>query len=267
MRPELVTYVLLCLTIMIDKADQGLLPAVYLEVCDEFGLGPSMLGVVTFWRGIVQSLVAVVVGPLSQRFDRVRLAACGCALWGAASALVGAARSGQALLLARAFNGVGIGLVIPLVNSLVSDLAPTDLRGRAFGLLAFFDSVGGAGGALLATELAGADARFGWRLAFHLVALVSGVVALLLVAFARDPRSAARSSQPQGTTLSLAGALADASRVLRIPTFVVIVARASLALDPSGCLLAIGLAAAEPSASRGSWRAQRALWVRCRGIR
>ena len=37
------TFVLLCAVIAIDKADQILLPAVYLEVCNEFGAGPAAL--------------------------------------------------------------------------------------------------------------------------------------------------------------------------------------------------------------------------------
>ena len=230
------TFALLCLTIMIDRADMQLLPSVYLEVCREFNAGPAMLGLVTFWRGMVQALVAACAGPLGKRFDRVRVVAVGCALWGIASAMVGAARTTTDLLLARAFNGVGIGIVIPVTQALVSDLAPERLRGRAFGVLGLFATLGGMAGAFFATELAGYDQDFGWRLAFYLVAAASIVTAALVFALGRDPSRSTEatellnaSAQPQ---LSTCSALADAGRILRVRSFAVILAQGAVGSMP-----------------------------------
>ena len=155
-RRAIVTFLLLCLVIGIDKADQLLLPAVYLEICREFSIGPAFLGLITFWRGVLQAVVAVLAGPLGGRFDRVRLISFGVLLWAVASALVGAATSIEALWVARAVTGAGLGLTIPLIFALVADLAPDGKRGRAFGLLLFAANGGGAVGAYAATSMAAA---------------------------------------------------------------------------------------------------------------
>ena len=42
---NILTFVMLCFTIMIDKIDISLLPSVYLEVCGTFQAGPAVLGI------------------------------------------------------------------------------------------------------------------------------------------------------------------------------------------------------------------------------
>ena len=52
-----------------------------------------------------------------------------------------------------AFNGLGLCLVVPNVQSLTADLYVEDQRGRAFGLLHLTSAAGGAFGGLYATNL------------------------------------------------------------------------------------------------------------------
>ncbi|EOD27627.1 hypothetical protein EMIHUDRAFT_52552, partial [Emiliania huxleyi CCMP1516] len=230
------TFVLLCAVIAIDKADQILLPAVYLEVCNEFGAGPAALGMATFWRGIVQSIVALAVGPLGGRYDRVKLIAMGCVFWSVASLFVGSAASMHTLVISRALNGVGIGLVIPLVYALVADLCPANLSGRAFGVLNFANNGGAALGGFLATQLADTDgAVAGWRLVFYSVAVVSCATAAVLLCFGRDVRPAltcatspsARPPYPAADT-----AKQTAWHVATVPTFLIVILQGAVGSAP-----------------------------------
>ena len=100
-------FVLLNFAMLVDKADQQLLPAVFLEVCGELHAGPALLGTVTLCRGMAMSLVAVLAGPLSRRFDRVSICVAGMTLWAIATAAVGAAPSISLLLVGRTINGLG----------------------------------------------------------------------------------------------------------------------------------------------------------------
>ena len=213
------TFTLVCLAYATDKADGALLPAVYHELCAEFGVGPQFLGTVTLARGLAQSVVALAAGPLCRKFDRTRVIGLGVLGWALATALVGAARSPAALLAARAVNGAGLGVVIPVAYALASDLYPPSRHGRAFGIMYLSGNLGGLGGALLATELAAhAGPVAGWRVPFYLIALLSMLVGGVVLAAAREPparRFAAR--------LSAADAASDVVSVLRLRSLQVIV--------------------------------------------
>ena len=181
------TYLVLLLVMIVDKADQMLVPSVYLELGEEFGVGPAFLGTVTLFRGLAQALVALLSGPVGKRYDRVAVSACGVCFWGVATLFVGAAPSITVLILARTMNGVGLGLVIPLVQALTSDMFPNELAGRAFGLLGFMSNLGGSCGAFLAVSLA-ARSEGGWRYAFYIVGFSSIAIGLLLYAVGEEPR-------------------------------------------------------------------------------
>ena len=225
------SYSLLCLAMLLDKADQQLLPAVFLEVCGDLDAGPSLLGTITLCRGMAMSLIALAAGPLSKRFDRINICAAGVALWGVATAVVGMAPSLGVLLIGRTINGLGLGLVIPVVFSLVADMFPPSQRGAAFGVLGCCGNLGGLSGALLATELASTDVLglAGWRAAFHIVALASLLVAVALLLFARDPQQRVNASGPP---LTCATTIADMRTVLRLPTFGIILAQGAFGTVP-----------------------------------
>lgn len=203
-----------------------------LEISAEFSVGTSTLGLATFWRGITQSLVALVAGPLTCRWNRIHLLTLGCLLLGSATALVGASDSSSMLLLSRAFNGLGIGLVIPVAFALVADLAADELRGRAFGALFFCWNVGGAAGGYFATTIAASPSLAGgvrgWRLACYYLAVISGLMAVLLLAFARDPRPALR----KAPSCSLRTTASEAWQVLRVPSFVIILLQGAVGTAP-----------------------------------
>ena len=65
------------------------------------------------------------------------------------------------------------------LQSLLADYTPSERRGRAFGFMSFVGAIGGMLGGLFATNV-GSTGPDGWRLAFHLMALVSIVTGLLV---------------------------------------------------------------------------------------
>ena len=230
------TFVLLCVVAGIDRADQQLLPSVYLEVCGEFHVGPSALGLVTFCCGLAQSLVAAFAGPLGSRMDRIQLIAVGTVWWGVSSILVGASTTLSALLVARTLNGLGLGLVMPLVFAVVADLIPEAHHGRFFGVVSFAGMAGGAGGGLFATELAASRAALGipglpgWRAAFYIVGILSCVLGVLVGLLAYEPRT--RASTLEAAPLSRRAVWAAAWTVLRVPTFALILAQGAVGVAP-----------------------------------
>ncbi|MDQ3740208.1 MAG: DHA2 family efflux MFS transporter permease subunit, partial [Actinomycetota bacterium] len=71
---------------------------------------------------------------LGDRFGRRRMFSAGVLLFGAASAACALAPSGGALIAARAVQGVGAALVMPLSLALLTDAFPPQRRGMAIGI-------------------------------------------------------------------------------------------------------------------------------------
>ncbi|KAK9813231.1 hypothetical protein WJX72_011069 [[Myrmecia] bisecta] len=175
---------------IVEKADEQVLPAVYYFIGRSLNASPSDLGYLTLCRAMVQALSSPVSGLLGDKYDRTHIVAFGCFLWGIMTSVIGLSTSLRQAMLSCAINGFGLALVIPCVASLIADYHPSESRGRAFGFMNFTSSIGGMLGGFFATNIgatspAGID---GWRFAFHLMAAVSLVTAVLVLYFAADPR-------------------------------------------------------------------------------
>lgn len=92
--------------------------------------------------------------------------------------------------ISRGLNGIGLAIVIPAIQSLVADSTDDSNRGLAFGWLSLTSSLGSIIGGLCSVLMASKSFMGipGWRLAFHLVGLISVIVGILVRIFANDPR-------------------------------------------------------------------------------
>lgn len=114
----------------------------------------------------------------------------GCTLWGIG--ITGLAFTQTLLQGMRvvALDGVGLSLLIPNVQSLTADYHDELHRGRAFGVLFMTGALGGALGALYATNVAGLSpwGVEGWRVVFVSIGVVSVVVGVVAYKLGHDPR-------------------------------------------------------------------------------
>ena len=90
--------------------------------------------------------------------------------------------------IVKAFNGIGLAMVVPAIQSLVADLHEESERGLGFGWLHGAGQVGTLLGGVFATLLAArtVGALAGWRFAFFFMAIVSLILALAVYMFAED---------------------------------------------------------------------------------
>ena len=162
----------------------GLLP----RIGHEFGITPGTAGGVVLVFALAYGLSQLVFGPLGDRFGKARMvgiALLGCMLLSLVAAL---SEGFQGLLFARAAWGAAAAGVIPLSMAWIGDAVPYEERQPT---LARF-LVGTISG-MMAGQLAGglfADAAWGWRGAFMLMALGYGLVGCLLLARLRHIRVA-----------------------------------------------------------------------------
>ncbi|MBR8742061.1 MFS transporter [Nocardiopsis sp. MG754419] len=75
-------------------------------------------------------------GVLGDRWGRRRLLACGLLVFGAASALSAYSQNPEQLIAARAVMGFGASMVMPQTLSVITNVFPSEERGRAIGIWA-----------------------------------------------------------------------------------------------------------------------------------
>ncbi|KAE8651955.1 hypothetical protein Csa_006366 [Cucumis sativus] len=185
-----ISLILINLAAIMERADENLLPSVYKEVSETFNASPSDLGYLTFIRNFVQGLCSPLAGILVLSYDRPKVLAMGTFCWALSTAAVGISLEFKQVAFWRAVNGFGLAIVIPALQSFIADSYMDGVRGMGFGLLSLIGSLGGIGGGVLATVMAGQQyfGVEGWRCAFILMATLSAIIGILVYMFVVDPR-------------------------------------------------------------------------------
>lgn len=241
------TLVLVNLAGIMERADEALLPGVYQEVGLALHISPTQLGSLTLLRSITQAACYPLAAYLAIHRNRAHVIALGAFLWAAATFLVGISTTFAQVAVSRALNGIGLGIVIPAIQSLVADSADEGNRGLAFGWLGFTGSFGSVFGSMFSVLLASTTVMgiAGWRISFFIIAGVSVVVGVLLRAFATDPRfsngsmpttseSGTKGESPLWSDLKIMGA--EAKKVMRIRSFQIFVAQGVMGSFPWSAL-------------------------------
>ncbi|XP_026660767.2 uncharacterized protein LOC103707906 isoform X3 [Phoenix dactylifera] len=227
------TLVLVNLAGIMERADEALLPAVYKEVGAALHTTPTGLGFLTLFRSLVQASCYPLAAYLAVRYNRAHVIALGSFLWAAATVLVALSDTFLQVAISRALNGIGLAIVTPAIQSLVADSTDDSTRGSAFGWLHLTGMIGSVLGGLFSLLLAPHSFMgiAGWRVAFHLVGVVSVMVGILVRLFAVDPhfsvtvgsRSKPISCKP--VWMEVKGLIQEAKAVVKIPSFQIIVAQ------------------------------------------
>jgi EmrB/QacA subfamily drug resistance transporter len=139
---------------------------------------------------------------LGDRFGRRRLFVLGLGVFTAASAAAALAPSTDALIAARAIQGLGAAIVAPLTLTLLSEAFPEGRRGVALGI---WSGVSGLGVALGPVVGGAIIDGISWHWIFWINVPVGLVVIALALAKLRESRGASRRLDPPGVALASAG--------------------------------------------------------------
>ncbi|PWA93008.1 hypothetical protein CTI12_AA076100 [Artemisia annua] len=232
MSPETVTLILINLAGIMERADESLLPGVYKEVGEELHVDPTRLGSLTLFRSMVQATCFPLAAYLAGKYNRTHIIASGAFLWAFATFLVGFSQSFFQVAVSRALNGIGLAIVGPAIQSLVADSTTNENRGMAFGWLQLTSNIGSIIGGLLSLLLSSTTFMGipGWRVAFHIVGIISIIVGILVRLFADDPLFS-RNKESENFTKSqtfwseVKDLMQEAKSVMKIQSFQIIVAQ------------------------------------------
>jgi MFS family permease len=154
-----------------------------------------------------------IAGFIGDRVRRKTLILGGLLFWSLITLATALSTQYWHLVLFRALEGLGEAVYFPAAMSIIADYHGPDTRSRAMSL--HQSSV--YGGSIAGGTLAGFMGQFfGWRSGFYLFGTLGVVLAVILLAFLREPpRAAEESSSP--THLPAAGIVRTAKELYSLP--------------------------------------------------
>lgn len=176
----------LCFVYVLNFLDRQLLSILAKPIQDELGVTDGQLGLLGgFYFALFYCVLAIPVGWLADRTNRVRVLALSCALWSAATAACGLSTSFGQLAVSRMAVGVGEAGGVPPSYAIISDYFPSGMRGTALSLFNLGPPIGSALGVAFGASIA---AAYSWRDAFLWVGVAGVVTAVIVWLFVREPK-------------------------------------------------------------------------------
>ncbi|KAL6780780.1 hypothetical protein ACKKBF_B11780 [Auxenochlorella protothecoides x Auxenochlorella symbiontica] len=239
------TTVVVNLAGILERCNEQTLPALYRYVGKSFKASPRQLGYITLACALMQAVCAPLGGVLGHLYNRVYVMSAGAFIWGVMSIAFAFTTNVKQGIAVWAWNGLGLGLLIPNAQSLIADYFSELSRGKAFGALYLTGALGGTLGTLFATNM-GHTRPFGldgWQVTFIAVGTVSLAIGVLNLFASVDPRFEAEEPEyAQAPDLlaqdgSAARAFADVAAVLSVPSFVIVVVQGIVGSAPWNALV------------------------------
>uniref|UniRef100_UPI003FEF5C5B MFS transporter n=1 Tax=Megasphaera elsdenii TaxID=907 RepID=UPI003FEF5C5B len=161
---------------LFDSMDTGLIAFILPVLAKEWGLAPGQMGLIGSIGLIGMALGAVISGTVADRIGRKKVFTITVLLYSIASAFCALSWNYQSLLVFRFLVGFGLGGELPVAATLVSEYAPSRVRGRFIVLLESFWGLGWIAAACIAYFFIPV---YGWRMAFLIGALPALYVCLV----------------------------------------------------------------------------------------
>ena len=197
---------------LFDSMDTGLIAFVLPVLAKEWGLSPEQMGWIGSIGLIGMALGAVISGTLADRIGRKKVFTITVLMYALATGMCALAWSYESLLFFRFLVGFGLGGELPVAATLMSEYAPTKLRGRFIVLLESFWGIGWLVAACISYLII---PQFGWKIAFVIGTLPALYVFLIRLHMPESVRyliSKNKIEEAKGIILDLEKKLHVASR-------------------------------------------------------
>ena len=188
---------------VLNFLDRQLLSILAKPIQDTLHITDSQLGLLGgLYFAAFYCFIAIPVGWLADRTNRVAVLAIACGVWSAATMACGVAKTYGGFAVARMTVGFGEAGGVPPSYAIISDYFPPGRRGRALGLYNLGPPVGAALGIAFGASVA---AAFSWRDAFLVTGGVGLVAAVALILIVREPKRGGLDDVPGEVLIARAG--------------------------------------------------------------
>ncbi|MBO9711769.1 MFS transporter [Sphingomonas sp.] len=185
---------MLCFVYVLNFLDRQLISILAKPIQDTLHISDSQLGRITgLYFALFYCFIAIPVGWLADRTNRVTVLSVACALWSGATAACGLANNYAQLVVARMAVGVGEAGGVPPSYAIISDYFPRERRGTALAIFNLGPPLGSALGVAMGASLA---AAFNWRVPFYVIGGVGVATALIVYLLVDEPERGGRDQEP-----------------------------------------------------------------------
>jgi len=195
------TFAVTALALFMFALDRLIVASALPVIRDDLGAGLQALEWTVNAFTLTFAVLLLAGAALGDRFGRRRMFIAGVVVFTAGSAAAALAPSAGALVAARALQGVGGSLIVPLSLTLVTAATPPERRGAVLGAWAAVAGVAAASGPVLGGALAEA---LSWQWIFWINVPIG--VALIPLAHRRLAESRGPAARLDGPGLVLSGA-------------------------------------------------------------
>lgn len=171
---------------VLNFLDRQLMSILAKPIQDTLHVSDSQLGLIGgLYFAMFYCFIAIPVGWLADRTNRVAVLSLACGIWSAATVACGLSRSYGEFAFARMSVGFGEAGGVPPSYAIITDYFPPGRRGTALGVYNLGPPVGAALGIAFGAAIA---AAFNWRYAFIVLGVVGIIAAAVLPLIVKEPR-------------------------------------------------------------------------------
>jgi MFS family permease len=142
----------------------------YAAIQQEFKIPVALIAIPDALFILVSACFAIIWGYYTDRINRTKVIRLGAFSWTFGMVLTAMSTSYEMLILSRMLSGAGLGCVLPVGYSIISDAIPPEERSGWFGALAILSSISNGTGQALSSFI---GPIFGWRFPFVLLSIIS----------------------------------------------------------------------------------------------
>ena len=208
--------VVLCVSLLVIVLDNSILNVALPSIQEDLGASSTDLQWMVDSYTLVFAGLLLTAGSLGDRYGRRGALLAGFVVFGLGSAASALATSSGQLIGTRAFMGIGGALIMPATLSIITNLFPSEERGKAIGAWAGVAGLGAALGPLTGGFLI---EHFYWGSIFlvNVPIVIFGIVAgLWVIPTSKDPH--ASRLDPLGAVLSIVGLSVLLYAIIEAPT-------------------------------------------------
>lgn len=179
---------------VLNFLDRQLLAILAKPIQDTLKVTDSQLGLIGgFYFACFYCFIAIPVGWLADKTNRVAVLSMACGIWSAATVACGLSANYAQLVIARMTVGFGEAGGVPPSYAIISDSFPSGRRGTALGIFNLGPPVGAALGIAFGAAIA---AAFDWRYAFIALGSVGVLTAIVLPFIVKEPKRGGLDAAP-----------------------------------------------------------------------
>jgi len=175
------------LLLFVSTACANMLIPSYTKIQQEFEIDRALIAIPDAFFVLISAFFALLWGYYTDKINRKKVIMAGAFSWTIGMIITASANSYLTLVISRMASGAGLGCVLPVGYSIISDAIPPEERSGWFGTLAILSSISNGAGQGLSSFL---GPILTWRFPFILLSGIS-VIVIFILFFVKIPQRGA----------------------------------------------------------------------------